>query len=524
MTTVGALARAGAIVSAAFFVARMLGWLRTTVITSVFGASPELDAFFAAFRIPDLTYQLVAAGALASALVPVISSLLAKDEASRGWRVVSTVANALTIGLVVLSVGFAIAAPVLVTVITPGFDLVQTELTIRLTRIMLLGPLFLALGAVATSILNASDRFAAAAIAPIAYNIAIIIAAVVLGPIIGVTALAIGVVAGSILHLLIQLRPIARWTSYRWAPILDAGDAETRKVVALLIPRALGLAAVQVTFLVNTTLASTLGPGAITAYTVAFTTLQLPLGLVAVPLGVVLLPTMSRAAATGAMTEYGDLVERSVHLLAYVMMPITVLMLILRREIVELLYAYGRFDDEALALTTETLAVFTLGLVAHALIAVLARAFYAVQDTRTPVAAAVLAVAVNVVVSVATVGTLGLAGLALGIAVGAWVETLLLMWRLGARIPRLALTHELATLGVYAGGAVVGGLVARVVLGGIQSLAGVAPGKPILAFEVVVSSAACGAVYLAWSRLLRLPEPDRLIRVVRRASGRGGAA
>ncbi len=524
MTAVGALARAGAIVSAAFFAARLLGWLRTTVITAIFGASPELDAFFAAFRIPDLTYQLVAAGALASALVPIVASLLAKDQGSKAWRTVSTVANALSIGLVILSVGFAIAAPIIVPVITPGFDVVGTELTVRLTRIMLLGPLFLALGAVATSILNASDRFAAAAVAPIVYNIAIIVSAVVLGPIIGVTALAIGVVAGSIGHLLIQLRPIAHWTSYRWAPIFDGHDPETRKVVALLIPRALGLAAVQVTFLVNTTLASTLGPGAITAYTVAFTTLQLPLGLIAVPLGVVLLPSMSRAVAVGAHDEYGSMVERSVHLLAYVMMPITTLMIVLRREIVDLLYAYGRYDAAALALTTETFAVFTLGLVAHALIAVLARAFYAVQDTRTPVAAAILAVVVNVVVSVATVGTLGLAGLALGIAIGAWVETLMLMWRLGQRIPRLALRHELATLGVYAAGAVVAGLAARVVLGGLQVLAGPDPNKIVMAFQVVVSSVAGGLVYLGWSIILRLPEPERLLRVVRRAAGRGGAA
>ena len=196
MTTVGALARAGAIVSAAFFVARMLGWLRTTVITAVFGATSELDAFFAAFRIPDLTYQLVAAGALASALMPVISSLLATDRGARGWRVVSTVANVLP--------RCCSSWPCRVrrrarpryghhSRVLRGPD----GLTTGLTRIMLLGPLILALGPVATSILNASNRFGAAAIAPIAYNLAIIVAAVVLGPIIGVTALAIGVVAGS---------------------------------------------------------------------------------------------------------------------------------------------------------------------------------------------------------------------------------------------------------------------------------------------------------------------------------------
>jgi putative peptidoglycan lipid II flippase len=520
VTTAGALARAGAIVSAAFFAARLLGWLRTTVITALFGASPELDAFFAAFRIPDLMFQLVAAGALASALIPVVASLLSTGETERAWRVVSTVANLMVVALLVLTVAFALLAPVIVPLITPGFDAVGTERTIRLTRIMLLGPMFLALGAVATCVLNASDRFGAAALAPVVYNVAIIVAAVVLGPFIGVTALAVGVVAGSIGHLAIQLPPIGRLTTYRWMPLIDRADPQVRRVAVLLAPRAFGLAAAQVTFLVNTTLASTLGPGAITAYTVAFTTLQLPLGIVAVPLGVVLLPTLSRAVASGALHELASMVDRSVRVLGYVMMLVTVLMFVLRREIVELLFAYGRFDERAIVQTTEALAIFLIGLTAHALITVLARAFYAAQDTRTPVAAALVSVAVNVAISVATVGSLGLAGLALGIAVGAWVETLLLLWRLGARVPGASLAREVWALAVFGAGALLAGVVGWVVLGGLRGLVGSDPGKVVMAVEVALVSAAGGLVYLGWSWLVRLPEPARLVRVARQAFGR----
>ncbi len=223
MTAAGALARAGIIVSGAFLVSRVLGYVRLVVIGNTFGATADLDAFFAAFRIPDLIFQLVAAGALSSALIPVISALFTTGEQARAWRVVSTVINLMLIGLAVLAVGFFILAPVIVPIITPGFEGAQLDTTIELTRIMLLSPIFLALGAVATSVLNAGGRFAAAAMAPIVYNLAIIAAAVLLAPTLGVDGLALGVVAGSLGHLLVQLRPLAR-LGFRY----DAADRRQR--------------------------------------------------------------------------------------------------------------------------------------------------------------------------------------------------------------------------------------------------------------------------------------------------------
>jgi putative peptidoglycan lipid II flippase len=168
------LARAGVIVAGAFFVSRVLGWVRLVVITNLFGAGAQLDAYFAAFRLPDAIFQLVAAGALSSAMIPVLAGLFTKDEEQRAWRVVSTVLNVMLIVLFALSVVVAIFAPVIVPLITPGFDAVGMELTVRLTRIMLLSPILLALGAIASSVLNARGRFGAAAVAPSLYNLAII--------------------------------------------------------------------------------------------------------------------------------------------------------------------------------------------------------------------------------------------------------------------------------------------------------------------------------------------------------------
>ncbi len=292
------LARAGLIVSSAYLGSRLLGYVRVVVIGTTFGAGPELDAFFAAFRIPDLIFQLVAAGAVASALVPIVSGFLATGERSRAWGIVTTVANLMLVALVVLGALAWLVAPAIMPIITPGFNAAELARTVDLTRIMLAGPVLLGLGAVATAALNGTRRFAAAAIAPIIYNLAIIGGAVILGPTMGVTGLAIGVVAGSAGHLLIQVGPLLR-AGYRWLPRVDLSDAEARHAFILMAPRAVGLGATQLIFVVLTSLASSLGTGAITAYTIAFSLLQIPIGVIGLPLGIVLFPSLSGELALG---------------------------------------------------------------------------------------------------------------------------------------------------------------------------------------------------------------------------------
>lgn len=512
MTAAGrTLAQAGIVVSAAFLASRALGWVRLVVIGNTFGASPELDTFFAAFRIPDLIFQLVAAGALSSALIPIVAGLIAGGEESRAWRVVSTVTNLMLIALVVLAVVMALLAPVLVELITPGFDAIQTARTVELTRIMLLSPIFLALGAVATSVLNARNAFGAAAVAPVVYNLAIIGAALFLAPTMGVEGLAIGVVAGSLGHLLVQLRPLGA-LGFRWEPEVAVADPQARKALALMAPRAVGLGANQITFVVVTGLATTLGAGAVTAYTVAFTLLQIPIGVVGVPLGVVLFPSLSHQAAVGQVREYVLLLTRALRLLLYVMLPIAGLAAILRRQAVAILFP--RFDDFTVGLVANTLLFFLVGLAAHALIAVLARSFYARQDTRTPVTVAILAVVVNTTGAILLVGPFGLQGIAIAIAGAAWLEALVLIGILRRRIPgfelgglvRVGLEAALATL--VAGAAALG------VLYVIDGLIGPSPAIPALGAQAVVVTAAFAAVFLGMSLALRIPELPSIVGVM----------
>lgn len=519
-TTARSLARAGLVVSGAYLVARLLGYVRVVVIGTTFGLSPELDAFYAAFRIPDLIFQLVAAGAVASALVPMVAGMLAKGENDHAWRVVSTVANLMLVALLAFAVVAFVAAPVLVPLITPGFHGEQLARTIDLTRLMLLAPMFLALGATATAALNGSQRFAASAVAPIVYDLAIIGAAVVLAPSLGVTGLALGVVAGSLGHLLVQVPPLVR-AGFRYLPRIDVSDAQARLALALMGPRVIGLGVTQITFVVMTALASNLGTGAVSAYTIAFSLLQIPLGVIGVPLGIVIFPSLAKELALGRTDHYLEILTRSFRILAFVMLPITVLGMVLRVHVVELLLGYGAFDRNAVLLTADTLLLFLLGLTAHSVIAVLTRAFYARQDTRTPMVAAVLAVAINTTLAIALVGNLGLPAIGLSIAAAAWTEAILLLLVLRRREgPTLDLGALVSALLRILFGAMAAGVVAYLVL---QALGGLLPAgsdldalgaKAALLVQAIAVTLAGGATYALVTWILGVRELRTIVSIL----------
>ena len=460
----GALARAGLVVTGAFLASRVLGWLRVVVLGNMFGSAEEigqLDAYYAAFRIPDLIFELVAAGAITSALIPVLSGLIERGERDRAWRVASTVLNLMLAALSVLAVLLAIFAPALVPLLVPGFDASTTALTVELTRMMLVAPIFLAAGSIVTAILQTQDRFGATALAPVVYNASIIVCALLLEPSMGIYGVALGVVIGAIGLVAVQL-PVLRH-HFTYSPRVERHDPAARQTFWLMLPRAIGMGANQITFLVNTALASTVAVGAVVSYTVAFSVVQIPLGVIGLPLGIVLLPTMSRALANGDEAEFGTMVARALRLLLWVMAFIAAVGIVARDEIVDLLFGWG-FDEAALTATAAALGVFLIGLPAHAMNVILARAFYSGKDTITPVSVAIVSVGVNVIISVLAVGTLGIQGLALGIALGAWFEatTLTVLLR---RAHRSIAARSVVRGGVLSmGGAILAGLVAAMVL------------------------------------------------------------
>ncbi len=524
-STTRAIARSGLIVTVLFLASRILGYVRTIAMASAVPDIAQLDPFNAAFRIPDFLFQLVAAGALSSSLIPIIAALLAKDEEARAWRVVSTVSTLMLSALAVLAALVLLFAPQLVPLITPGFDPDEMARTTEMTRIMVLSPLLLAAGSVATSVLNSRGRFAAAALAPLVYNAAIIFGALVLVPRVGLNGLAYGVVLGAAGHVLVQAPSVVRLGA-RIVPHVDLRDAQARLAFLLLVPRAIGLGATQVVFLVMTSLATTVGQGAVTVFVFAFTLLQIPIGVIGVPLGIVLLPSLAREAALGATDTFTRLVTRGLTLLAYVMLGLTALGIVVSEDVVRFLFGVAHVQEAAIEATASMLAVFLLGLTAHSLIAVLARSFYALQDTRTPVAAALVAVASNIVIANMLVGPLGLNGLGLAIAISAWFETGVLIVLLARRVPGMGagMRHVGVVMGKSLAVAVAGGLAAYAVETVLLGAWGEDPGYLLLLVRGVLAVGAGGLVIVAGSLALRIDELRTIVGVVVDLTRRRGRA
>jgi putative peptidoglycan lipid II flippase len=516
-----AIALAGVVVVAGVVLSRLIGWLRTAVFLAEFGGrSNNLDSFYNAFRLPDTLFQLVAAGAIGSALVPVASALLDKGETERAKRLIATMANLMVLALIPLAALIWLWAPSIVAVLLPTDDPVQLDLRVGMTRLMLLSPIFLAVGSVMSAGLNSIGIFGAPALAPNVYNLAIIVCAVALTPFLGIYALATGVVVGAAGLVLTQTRAVRRSGLYR--PRLYLGDPAVRETLLLMAPRALGLGATQIVFLVNTFFADTIkSDGPVTWYNSAFTALQIPVGLIGVPLGIVLLPPLSRAVAGGDDARFRRLVDRSLRLLLYVVVPLTGLMMVLATPTLAVLYQHGAFDADATAATATVYEVFLLGLVAHVLIALLAPIFYAGKDTRTPVTAALAAVAVDVIAAVVLFPFMHLEGLALAIGLGAWAEVFLLVVLMEKRIGvdlRPMARHAVA----FAGGACVAAAATMMSARYVESAIG-GPLSLVAQFgEIAIGGLVGVAVYLAWSKVFRLPELDDAIDLIRTLVGRHG--
>ncbi len=517
------LARAGLVVTGALFVSRLLGWVRVAVIAASLGISRELDIYVAAFRIPDFLFQLVAAGALASAVIPTIATLVAAGDRDRAWRVVSTIANLLMLVLAALLLVMFVAAPVIAPLIAPGFGDADLPRLVDLTRILLLSPIFLALSAVATSVLNSAGRFAASVLAPIVYNVVIIGAAVTLVPTFGLAGLAWGTVAGAAATILVQVVPVLRGVGFHYTRTVDLRDEEARRTLVLLGPRAIGLAGAQLTLVLLTTLGSTLAVGAVGAFALAFTIFQIPIGTIAYPLGIVALPALSQRVAAGEIDEYVALVTRALRLLGFAMLPVACIAAGLAVQVVDLVVHFGRVDDAGIALTGAAFLGFLAALPTEAAIIVLSRAFFAARNTWIPVGAALVSVAVAVGTATLLAGRVGILGLALGVTVASWVEAALLVaaFRLrhaGFGLLRLGRAHLW-----YLAAAIAAGLASDRAYDLLGGSLGTDPGIARSALALGGVGLLGLAVYVGLAALLRVPELSTSIRLVRSGLRRSAA-
>src|SRR3989454_6125540 len=377
------IASAATLILVAYGLSRILGAVRELVIANTFGTSHNLDDYRVAFGVPDLLFNLLLAGAISSAFIPVLSEFLAKNEPERARQIAGRVLNA---SVLILTVGAAllfVVAPWYVSLIAFGYSPKDHELIVSLTRILLLQPIFLGAGGMVVGILTAYQRFFAQALAPLFYNGAIIVAAALFAPRYGVTALAVGVVVGAILHVGVQLPSLWR-TGWRPAPALGLDDPGVRKVGRLMFPIALGLAAAQVNVFVDTILGTSLPHGRVAALRYADTIAQLPLGTFSQALAFVLFPFLARDAAVGAIDSIRHRTALALRLNIFVLVPASVGIAILGVPITAALLERGQFGPDSVRQTAYALTFFSLGLAGQAATAFLVRGVYSLQDVITP--------------------------------------------------------------------------------------------------------------------------------------------
>lgn len=416
-----------------FLVSRLTGVLRTMVISYFFGTTGNLDAYLAAFRVPDLIFQLMAGGALASAFIPTYSEYLARGDQEGGWRLASEVMNLLIVTVVASSALAAIFAVPLARYLAPGFTPAQQALTASLLRYLLVSTVIFSVSGLLMGLLNAHQHFFLPALAPVLYNVAIIIAAWLWHQQWDVRALVFGVIIGATLHFAVQL-PGLRMIGFRYHHVLSLRDAAVRKVLKLMAPRAIGLAAVQIDFLVNTILASHLPHGSLAALNYAFLLMLLPQGVFAQAVGTAAFPTFAAQVARGEMDSMRRAFNTTLSNVFFLTLPATVILFLLRFPLIQVLLQHHNFDAHSTALTAYALQFFALGLCGHAAVEILARTFYALHDTATPVAISVGAMSLTVLLSLWLVRPLAHGGLALATSIGVFVEMALLFIFLSRRL------------------------------------------------------------------------------------------
>ncbi len=509
------LAGAAALVMFFFVLSRAAGLLREMIIANRFGTSADLDAYLAAFRVPDLIFQLVAGGALGSAFIPTFAGYWAGGDRAGAWRLFSRTLTLLTLVLVLLAATAAVfALPLVRAVIAPGFTPAQQELTAHLMRWMLAGTVVFGASGLVMAALNGLQHFLAPAAAPVLYNVAIIGGALLLGPVWGVYGLAAGAVAGSVAHLVLQL-PFLWRLGGRYRPELDWRDPGVRTVMALMGPRVLGLLFVQLHFLVNTILASGLAPGSLSALNYAWLLMLLPLGIFAQAIGTAVFPTFAQQVAGGRQEAMRDAFNQVLRLVFFLTIPAAVGLWVLRTPLVRLLWEHGEFDPESTALVTYALQFYAAGLIAHAGVEILVRVFYALRDTWTPVLVGVGAMALNIGLSLWWVGLLGHGGLALANSAATALEMLLLLALINRRLGGVG---GRSLLRAVARSAVAAGVMAALVWLGLEALArtpGLSPGAQVwigaLGGGALAVCAYAGAAWLVGSAEARTL-PARLLR------------
>lgn len=451
------ISSAALIISAASFLSFLLGLIRDRLLASKFGVGDTLDVYYAAFRIPDFVALVLMMGAISVAIIPIFSENLLKGKE----KAFAYLANFLNIALVVLVIVCGIlfiAAPFLINLIAPGFTPAKKEMTVSLTRIMFLSPVLLGVSNIISAILMVFKRFLITSLSPILYNLGTIVGILFFVPFMGVQGLAFGIVFGALLHLLVQL-PALFSTGFRFKKTFLLFDKDFVNTLMLTIPRAIGLTASQINFIIITAIGSTLLAGSVGIFSLA-NDLSAPIvGLLAIPFATAVFPALSMAFSKGESNDFLQKFTLAFKQILFLIVPASMLAFLLRAHLVRIVFGAGRFDWTATRLTAACFGIFMFAIAAQGLVYLFSKAFYARKNTIVPTLVSLASIIVlpglaywmvellsyqntfsNTVaylLKVQGIKDLPVMGLPLAITIDAFLQIILLMVFLKKTVPQL---------------------------------------------------------------------------------------
>ena len=386
---------AGAIMLGATFLAsRLLGLIRSRLLVSAFGIGGTLDAYFAAFQVPDFAYNLLISATLGVSFIPVFCEYLVKDK-QEAWRIANSVLNLIMAIMGALCLIFFAFAPEFVHLVSPGFSGRTYDMTVALTRILLLSPWLFSVSAIFSSILNAFRSFLLVSLAPLLYNVAIILGILFLAPRWGIYGVAISVIAGAGLHILIQI-PGAKKFGFSWQPRIDLANKGVREILKLIVPRILALDLSQVSGLLGTIIASALAAGSVALFNLMYSLEAVPVAIFAVSFVVSVFPSLSSAVAQGNVKNFKNDFSYTVRQILFFLVPITVLTFVFRTQVVNLLIGIKSLSQSDVQLGAATLAIFAFSFVFQGIAPLLARGFFAFKNTVVPLVISLVSLAIDV--------------------------------------------------------------------------------------------------------------------------------
>jgi putative peptidoglycan lipid II flippase len=500
------IASAAFIITTAGLASRALGLLRDRFLAGTFGAGNTLDVYYAAFRVPDLIYNLLIFGALSAAFIPVFAGLISQKKEDEAWEVASGVMNLAVLVIIILAVVLGILAPQLMRIITPGFSAGKIAETVVFTRIMFLSPLLLGVSGIFGGILTSFRRFLIYSIAPLFYNLGIIIGILVFVRFMGPIGLAWGVVLGAAMHLSLQYFA-AKNLGYRhvWLTRGHLINKDVRKIIKLMIPQTMGIAIIQFNLFVITIFASTLAAGSLAIINFAQNLQSVPVGLFGASFAIAVFPTLSASFAKNDHADFIRYFSETFRQILFFIIPSTVFVILLKAQLVRVVLGSGKFNWTDTVLTFQVLQIFAISLFAQCLTPLLARAFYSMHDTKTPFYMAAFSELINIICILTLIHPFGIMGLAWAFSISTVVETLALLFFMRMRLESLDDKVILLSLAKIALASILAGIGVQITKYAVNEVANIDTFLGIFT-QLAVSSGVGVAIFILACQIFQIEE------------------